>query len=144
MKTVFIFALSFVLLVASGLIGATVANKLNWLTQVLSPGTSSGGQLAAVLPNGNMSFVGIGSNLSIDTSGNLTAAVSSVNFAAGVPVTVAGSTGTLPSTPKSSIVLLKNGLAMSSSEFTNAVGSTSVTFIVAPSASDQIQAIYIF
>lgn len=142
MKTVFVFCLSFVLFVAVGSFAAS--NKINWLTQIFSPGATASGQLAAVLPNGNTAFVGVGANLSIDGSGNLNAASSSVNFAAGVAVTVSGSTGTLPSTPKSSIVLLKNGLAMGSSEFTNAAGSTSIVFATAPLATDNIQAIYLF
>ena len=130
----------FLLALVGGSMGAS--NKLNWLTQVLSPGASASGQVAGVSAAGNTAFFKLGTNLSVDGSGNLNAASANVNFANAINVTAIGSTITLPNTPKSTVSIAMNGQILDSTQFT--VSGVTVTLAVAPLATDNFQATYLF
>ena len=125
---------------------AATSNHINFITQVFSPGTSANGRIAGVQANGNNAWLNVGSNLSIDASGNLNAASQSINLANGVniPGTPNGvtTTFTLTTTPKSSVSVFVNGQMLDPSQFT--ISGANITFLVPPITTDNLQATYLF
>lgn len=125
------------------LLGAT--NRINWLTQVLSPGNSISGQIAGVDNVGAMKYFKIGTNLSIDASGNLNAAGASpfsftfhaAEVLTGIPNGTV-TTFTVPFIPTGKVLIDVNGQNLDPSQFTQ--NGSSITFTVAPLASDNLHA----
>lgn len=140
------FTLGIIIGAALFVLVAATSNHINFITQVFSPGTSANGRIAGVQANGNNAWLNVGSNLSIDASGNLNAAAQSINFAAGVNLTPAPNgiltAFTLPSLPKGNVTAYVNGQMLDPSQFS--VSGTTITFLVPPIQTDNLQATYLF
>lgn len=141
MKTFLMFLAVFTLALVGGALGAS--NKINWITQILNGPASS---LAATDATGATTFLQLGTNLSV-VAGKLNASASApVNLANAVklPGVPNGTltTFTLTNTPTSQVSIDVNGLTLDPSQFT--VAGSVVTFAVAPLATDNLQATYLF
>ena len=147
MKFVWLAVIVIGLLVAVVLAAAT--NKFN-LDQLLSPGNSTNGFVIGVTPAGAVTFLGLGTGLSISGT-TLNASGSTLNFAdyVAVPGTPNGTTTTFTlansPNPSTSLGVFKNGQLLQSgtgNDFT--LSGAVITFAIAPLATDNLQASYRF
>jgi hypothetical protein len=127
---------------------SATTNKTNWLTQVLGGGTSTNGQIAVTLANGQTAWVNVGTNLAI-AAGSLNATAGTpLNFADYVEIpgtpngTIVAFTLTNAPNPPTSLGVFKNGQLMSATDYT--LSGAVITFSVAPLATDNLQASYRF
>lgn len=136
-------------LAAAGVLLAA-SNKIN-IGQILGPGASQNGFVLGVNPGGQLTFLGIGTGLSISGSTLNASGSAQPNFAdyVTVPGTPNGVTTTFTlanaPTPPSSLGVFVNGqllLGGTGNQYTLA-GSV-ITFAVAPLVSDSLQASYRF
>lgn len=135
-----------VLIISLVLVSVALAtnNKLNWLTQILSPGASTAGQVAGITAAGNTAFFKIGANLSVDPTTGVLSASGSTPFTFHAAEILTGvpngtlTTFTLPFTPNGKVVIDINGQLLDPSQFS--VTGTNVTFTVAPVATDNLHA----
>lgn len=135
-------------MLAAGVLLAA-SNKIN-IGQILGPGASQNGFVLGVTPGGQLTFLGLGTGLSIAGSTINASGSALPNFAdyVTVPGTPNGvtTTFTLANAPVvGSVGVFKNGLLMQAgvgNEYT--VSGSVVTFAVAPLATDLLQASYRF
>lgn len=130
---------------------AAAANKINPLTQLLSPGASPAGLILGVDSTGVWRLFGIGSGLTV-SGGNLIATTATVpNFVDNViPTGTQDGTNlifTLPSAPNpaGSLTLFKSGQKLkpgAGNDYTLTGATITFTAGNAPIASDQLEASY--
>jgi len=151
MKTFAICCVLFITFIAVGVLAAA-GNKVQ-IQQILGPGTSTTGSLFGWLANGTPAFLKVGTNLSIDSSGNLNAASATIPagaFQDNLQLGVANGTTTafnLPNSivanPTTSVYVWVNGVkAQPTNDYTVAVSgtTTTITFTTAPPSGANIEA----
>jgi hypothetical protein len=147
MKATILAVIIIALAVAGVLLGAS--NKIN-IGQILGPGASQNGFVLGVTPGGQLTFLGLGTGLSISGT-TLNSSGAALNFADYVPVpgTPNGTQTTFTLTnapsPATSLGVFKNGQLLQSgtgNDYT--VSGSTITFTVAPLATDNLQASYRF
>lgn len=147
MKYIWLCVIVVGVLLAGVLLAAS--NKIN-IGQILGPGASQNGFVIGVTPGGTLSFLTLGTGLSI-TGSTLNAAGSTLNFAdyVAVPGAPNGTTTAFtlvnPPNPATSLGVYKNGQLLQSgagNDYT--LAGAVITFSVAPLATDNLQANYRF
>ena len=147
MKSIVLAVIIIALAVAGVLLGAS--NKIN-IGQILGPGASQNGFVLGVTPGGQLTFLGLGTGLSISGT-TLNASGSTTNFADYIAVpgtpngTLTAFTLANAPSPATSLGVFKNGQLLQSgtgNDYT--LAGAVVTFTVAPIATDNLQASYRF